>query len=446
MNDLLDYQKKETEVALIVDSIERSVKNGTSSQKDLMQYVRNKYILLKAFNICKQNGKAPGVDGRKFSEFKWLGNASESSLLYNKVLKFINEIIRELNNGTYKPMPLRRSYIRKPDGSKRALGIPTIKDRVVQQACRIVLEPIFEQSFHNCSYAYRPDRNVLKAMHQLENIILRGKTHIFDTDIKKCFDTIPHQLILDNLCSKVGDKKIIGLIEDWLKAPIDEDGILTYPKCGTPQGGVISPLLANIALHRSDDIFYLKGGLVEKYKAYEPEMIRYADDIIVAARYIPQGLRNEISESFENMGLQLSKEKTKIIDLQNHEEALNFLGFQIRLTNLSPYVLWIMPRNHVIEKAYQAIDAIINDNSEKEYIIQTLNAYINFWNNYYGEVCTEIRVVRKLNNHLYEHLKKINTKRKNVCSLGEFRLQVRDISSDKSKYTIGRKELYGFGI
>jgi len=206
----------------------------------------SKKFLLEAYYRVKANKGSAGIDGKGFGNIEEIG-------LYT----FIEEIHNELKNHTYKPEPVKRVYIPKANGKERPLGIPTIKDRVVQMSCKIVIEPIFEADFEDNSYGFRPKRSAKDAIKAIKTNLKEGKTEILDADLSSYFDTIPHDKLMSLIGQRISDKYVLRLIKMWLKTPVSENGKLQggkKNKVGTPQGGVISPLLANIYLNLLDKI------------------------------------------------------------------------------------------------------------------------------------------------------------------------------------------------
>jgi len=334
----------------------------------LYDKVYRKDILEYAYRLVKTNKGAPGVDGITFKAVEEQG-----------VERYLEQIAEELRNKTYKPSPVRRVYIPKPDGSKRPLGIPTIKDRVVQMAVKLVIEPLFEADFQDCSYGFRPGRDAHQAMNEV-NLQLRCKnTQVIDADISKYFDTIPHDKLLKAVAKRIVDKNILRLIKMWLKAPVveEENGKRTFKgnDKGTPQGGVISPLLANIYLNALDVAMKMT------------RLVRYADDLVALCRYNVHKTYGRMAEVLESLGLTLSTEKTRIVDVTR--EAFTFLGFTVRIAK-SPRTGKTFPLITPSKKAIGRIKKEIKDATCRknlalsgEVIIARLNQALRGWANYF---------------------------------------------------------------
>jgi len=278
-------------------------------------------ILSHAYNLVKANKGAPGIDGETFGSIEEREGGAE---------KYLEKIAGELKRKDYKPQAVRRVYIPKAAGGKRPLGIPVVKDRIVQMAVKIVIEPIFEADFQDNSYGFRPKRNAHQAVEDVKNHLLKGKTEVIDADISKYFDTIPHDRLMQLVAKRIVDKQILKLIKMWLKAPIveeREDGKKEYKgnDKGTPQGGVISPLLANIYLNVLDTLWVDKK-VQERLGA---RLVRYADDCVILCRGNTGRILNGVRRVFDNLGLNLNEEKTHVVDAR--QEMFNFLGFSISM-------------------------------------------------------------------------------------------------------------------
>jgi group II intron reverse transcriptase/maturase len=276
-------------------------------------------ILSHAYRLARANKGAPGIDGETFDSIEEREGGVE---------KYLEKIAGELKRKDYKPQAVRRVYIPKAAGGKRPLGIPVIKDRIVQMAVKIVIEPIFEADFQDNSYGFRPKRNAHQAVEDVRNHLLEGKTEVIDADISKYFDTIPHDKLMQLVAKRIVDKNILKLIKMWLKAPIveeREDGRKEYKgnEKGTPQGGIISPLLANIYLNVLDTLWVDKK-VEERMGA---RLIRYADDSVILCRGNTDRILKGVRRVFDNLGLKLNEEKTHVVDARR--ESFNFLGFSI---------------------------------------------------------------------------------------------------------------------
>ena len=278
-------------------------------------------ILNHAYNLVKANKGAPGIDGETFESIE--KNEGE-------VEGYLKDVAGTLKRKEYKPNPVRRVYIPKADGGKRPLGIPTIRDRVVQMAVKIVIEPIFEADFQDNSYGFRPKRSAHEAVDDVKEHLDQGKMKVIDADISKYFDTIPHDKLMQRVAKRIVDKNILKLIRMWLKAPIVEehgDGKKEYKgnDKGTPQGGVISPLLANIYLNVLDTLWKVK----QVQERLGARLVRYADDCVVLCKGNTERVLKGMKTVLGDLGLTLNEVKTKVVDAQ--QENFTFLGFSISL-------------------------------------------------------------------------------------------------------------------
>lgn len=281
-------------------------------------------VLSSAYQIARAKQGAAGVDGVTFKEIE----GSEKG-----VTGFLNDIHESLKTKTYKPEAVRRVYIPKPDGRKRPLGIPTIRDRVIQTAVLLIVEPIFEADFMECSYGFRPKRTAHDALSEVRKHLKNGLTGVYDADLKGYFDSIPHDKLIKCLRMRIVDRSVLKLIKMWLNAPIVEKGDngkkkITRNQKGTPQGGVISPLLANVYLHWFEKVFYSSTGPGQWAKAH---IVRYADDFAIFARYQGDRIKMYTESKIESwLGLEINREKTKVINLRQTGESMDFLGLTFR--------------------------------------------------------------------------------------------------------------------
>ncbi len=276
-------------------------------------------ILEHAYRLVKANKGAPGIDGETFDSIEEREGGAG---------KYLEEMTGALKRKEYKPQAVRRVYIPKPAGGKRPLGIPVIRDRVVQMAVKIVIEPIFEADFQDNSYGFRPKRSAHQAVEDVQKQLLSGKTDVIDADISKYFDTIAHDKLMQMVAKRIVDKQILKLIKMWLRAPVVEerqDGKKEYKgnDKGTSQGGVISPLLANIYLNYLDTLWVLER-VQERLGA---RLVRYADDCAIFCKGNTDRILKGIKKVFHELGLSLNEEKTRVVDAR--QEMFHLLGFSI---------------------------------------------------------------------------------------------------------------------
>ena len=276
-------------------------------------------ILNHAYRLVKANKGTPGIDGETFEHIEEREGG---------VGRYLEEIAGELKRKVYKPQAVRRVYIPKAAGGHRPLGIPVIKDRVVQMAVKIVIEPVFEADFQDNSYGFRPKRSAHQAVDDVRKHLFAGKTNVIDIDISRYFDTIPHDKLLQLVAKRIVDRQILRLIKMWFRAPIVEERKDGKKECkgndkGTPQGGVISPLLANIYLNVLDTLWVVKK-VQERLGA---RLIRYADDSVILCRGKAERILKGVKRVFDDLDLALSEGKTHVVDAR--QEMFHFLGFSI---------------------------------------------------------------------------------------------------------------------
>jgi len=274
-------------------------------------------LLRAAFETQLENGGGAGVDGEELATINGSPAVRE---------QWLNRLQEELRTKTYRPSPVRRVMIPKSGGGQRPLGIPTVKDRVVQTAAYLVLMPIWEADFHPQSYGFRPKRRAHDAIEQLQLAAQQGYVEIIDADLSKYFDTIPHRGLMQAIAKRVSDGSMLRLIKSWLRAPVveeDKEGRrrVIPNRCGTPQGGVISPLLANLYLNPLDH------GANEQ-TGKQAQMVRYADDFVIACRPgQAKGLMARLKTWLNAKGLKLNEAKTRVVEI--YHEGINFLGFNL---------------------------------------------------------------------------------------------------------------------
>ncbi|XHR30428.1 MAG: group II intron reverse transcriptase/maturase [Chthoniobacteraceae bacterium] len=274
-------------------------------------------VLKEAWRQVATNDGGAGVDGVTIASLK-----SDPQ----KEAQWLDSLKTELRDKSYQPSSVRRVYIPKANGGRRPLGIPTVKDRVIQTAVYMVLMPIFEADFHPRSYGFRPKRSAIQAMEEITSAMRGGRNEVVDADISKYFDMIPHRELLRDVARRVSDGMILKLIKSWLKAPIMEEcgrgHAMRASKRGTPQGGGISPLLANIYLHPLDKV-------VNEQCEKKPIMVRYADDLVILCRCDEgEELKERLAHWLNRRGLELNTEKTRIV--KSWQEGFDFLGFSVR--------------------------------------------------------------------------------------------------------------------
>ena len=364
-----------------VQDLQRKLYRKAKQDKDFRFYVlydkvRLPHFLREAYKRCKANNGCPGVDGIRFQDIDLYG-----------VEKFISEIIEELENKTYKPQAVLRVEIEKENGKTRPLGIPTVKDRVIQMTVKLIIEPIFEADFEENSYGFRPRRSAGGAVREIKENLQDGRSDIFDADLSAYFDTIPHKELMHLVALRISDKNILHLIKMWLKAPVMEDGRPKggkKSKVGTPQGGVISPLLANIYLNLLDKAVNKADGIFQRNGV---KIVRYADDFVLMAEKIPEECYEYMKWMFSKMKLKLNEEKSRIVCA--YEESFDFLGHTFRYSDDlygRPQKYWnVEPSKKSQKKVRSKVKEYLKKNGHKapQDLADELNTKLKGWINYF---------------------------------------------------------------
>jgi RNA-directed DNA polymerase len=370
-------------------------------------------ILAHAYALSQQHGGAPGVDGVTFEDIEGEGRE-----------RWLAAVQEALRTQTYRPQPVRRVLIPKPGGGERPLGIPTIRDRVVQTAAMLILQPIFEADLEPTAYGYRPGRGALEAVQEVHRALCAGHTEVVDADVSQYFDTIPHAALMKSLARRISDRKLLRLLKRWLKAPVAEatpGGGWRYSggkraTRGTPQGGVISPLLANLYMNRFLKVFRLRG-LDRRYGA---RLVAYADDFVILCRYGAAEVLAQTRRWFARMGLTLNEQKTRVCE--GRRESFNFLGYTfgpMRYRKDGHWYIGATPAKKAVQRVKGRIRGILRPGNQGTWaeVREALNTVLRGWANYF-DYGTRYLAYRAVDNYVYDRARHFLTRRHKVRTRG----------------------------
>ena len=361
----------------------------------LYDKVYRKDVLAFAYECCKANGGAAGVDGQTFEDIEVYGEE-----------RWLDELAQELKKRTYQPLPVRRVYIPKPDGKQRPLGVPAIRDRVAEMAAVLVLEPIFEADLQPEQYAYRKDRSALDAVRHVHKLINTGHGEIVDADLSSYFDTLPHSELLKSVARRVVDGNMLHLIKMWLEAPVEETDERGNKRRstrnrdegrGSPQGSPISPLLSNLYMRRFV-LGWKKLGHEKRLQAY---IVNYADDLVICCRNWAENALVTMRDMMTKLRLTVNEAKTRVCKLP--EEKFDFLGYTFGRCysyKTGRAYLGTTPSKKRVQRICAAISQATGRDQtllDQETVIKTLNRMMVGWANYFclGPVSRAYQVIER---------------------------------------------------
>jgi len=376
----------------------------------LRDKVYRRDVLERAWKEVAENRGAPGPNGETIQDIRGKG-----------VVEFLDELHEDLKAGTYKTGPVLRVFIPKASGGTRPLGIPNVRDRVAQAAVKLVIEPIFEADFKSFSYGYRPNKSAVEASKEVNKWLNFGKEYVLDADIEHCFDEIPHGKLMKAVARRISDGYILKLIKMWLSAPVLINGTLHKVKKGTPQGGVISPLLANIYLHQIDDEWERRG--MNNGFGPDGQLVRYADDIVVLSKKPVDKVARTLCWILADLGLQLSEKKTRIVKA---EEGFDFLGFRFIRRYSRKYRkrrTYYFPSPESVKRIKETIREYAGNNMRHVIpvdVVRKLNSAVKGWRNYYrhSHATTAFGIVRR---YLAVRFVRFLRRRKSKSGIGRYR-------------------------
>jgi RNA-directed DNA polymerase len=370
-------------------------------------------ILAHAYKLAKANGGAPGVDGQTFEQIESQGPE-----------EWLAGVRKELHTKRYKPQPVRRVMIPKPGGGERPLGIPTVRDRVVQTATKLVLEPIFEADLEACAYGYRPKRSAQDAIKKVHKLICEGYTDVVDADLSKYFDKIPHRELMQCIARRIVDREVLRLVKMWLKAAVEErdeagNRRMTGGKknrCGTPQGGVASPMLANLYMNR----FLKYWRITERDKVFQAQVVNYADDFVILTRQHAEEARNWTGNVMTRLRLTLNETKTKLRDARR--ESFDFLGYTFGPHHYRKDGHWYLgasPSRKSVARLRRKVNEVLVPGNKGTWteVRDRLNSILRGWSSYFS-YGTRLQAYRAIDNHVAERVRHFLRQRHRVRTRG----------------------------
>ena len=400
-----------TKASIQLQELRRKIYRKAKTEKHwrfwgLYCHICKNEVLQESYRLAKANDGAPGIDGKSFDEIEAEG-----------VVGFLEGIRQELLTRTHRPLPNRRVEIPQGNGKTRTLGIPTIKDRVVQGALKLILEPIFEADFKDCSYGYRPKRHAHQAIDRVTAGMLYGLTRVVDIDLSGYFDNIRHHILLEKIARRVQDDEVMHVIKLILKANGTK---------GVPQGGIISPLLSNLYLNEVDGLMERAREVTKRKGYYNLDYVRSADDMVILVHSHPnedwllEKVQERLKEEFDKLQVQMNEEKTKVVNLKEGG-CFSFLGFDFRLNRNREGALYVSktPRKKKYKEIGKKVKAALKANWNKPLneVIQTLNIIIRGWVNYF-RIGNSNSTFDKVRNYIERKVRRFVMRRKKLKGFG----------------------------